>query len=76
VERRQSHHGVRQLDDADREHPGASDLASAGTAAITVVTPAPGGGTSAASSLTVRNPAPGVTSLSPSRSGTASDPAS
>ncbi|MDX2030930.1 MAG: hypothetical protein SF339_09695 [Blastocatellia bacterium] len=44
----------------------ASDLAQAGTAAITVFTPTPGGGVSAASTFTVNNPAPAIASLNPS----------
>jgi len=43
----------------------AADIAVAGTAAITVVTPAPGGGTSNAQSLPILNPVPTITSLSP-----------
>src|SRR5215469_8191047 len=45
----------------------ASDIAAAGTPSITVFTPAPGGGTSAARSLTVArvNPTPNISSLSP-----------
>lgn len=45
----------------------AADVASAATASITVSTPAPGGGTSAAITLTVENPKPVVTSTSPAR---------
>src|SRR5438046_2550805 len=44
----------------------ASDIAAAGTAQVTVVTPAPGGGTSAALTLTVDPPAPTLSSLAPS----------
>jgi hypothetical protein len=46
----------------------ASDLASAGTASVTVVNPSPGGGTSNALSFTINtsNPAPSIASLSPS----------
>jgi hypothetical protein len=40
-------------------------LATVGTLAITVHTPAPGGGTSAAASFAVENPVPGLTMLSP-----------
>src|SRR5262245_20369540 len=45
----------------------ASDIAAAGTPSITVFTPAPGGGTSAARPLTVAlvNPTPSISSLSP-----------
>src|SRR5215472_172127 len=45
----------------------ASDIAAAGTPSITVFTPAPGGGTSAARPLTVAsvNPTPTISSLSP-----------
>jgi hypothetical protein len=46
----------------------ASDLTTAGTASVTVVNPAPGGGTSAALSFTINgasNPAPTLTSISP-----------
>ena len=50
----------------------ASDIASAGTAQITVVSPTPGGGTSASVAFTIGNAAPGnpvpvVTSLSPAK---------
>ena len=47
----------------------AADIATAGTAAVTVVNPAPGGGTSSAANFTIAaggNPAPAITSLSPS----------
>ena len=44
----------------------ASDIAAAGTAQVTVVTPAPGGGTSAALTFTVDPPAPTLSSLAPS----------
>ncbi|MBI2219310.1 MAG: hypothetical protein HYU51_18685 [Candidatus Rokubacteria bacterium] len=44
----------------------AADIASAGIAAVAVVTPAPGGGTSAARALTIESPVPELTSLSPS----------
>ena len=47
----------------------ASDLSNSGTASVTVKTPAPGGGTSAALSFTISpvpNPAPSLKSLSPS----------
>jgi len=45
----------------------AADIATAGTAAVTVFTPAPGGGTSTASTFTITasNPAPTLGSLSP-----------
>lgn len=44
----------------------ASDLAQAGTAAITVFNPTPGGGVSAAATFSVNNPAPTIASLNPS----------
>jgi hypothetical protein len=44
----------------------ASDLATAGTAKITVTTPAPGGGTSATLTFDIGNPVPVVTSITPS----------
>jgi hypothetical protein len=43
----------------------ASDIASAGSASITVTNPTPGGGTSAALTFTISNTAPIVSSLSP-----------
>jgi hypothetical protein len=43
----------------------AAQLASGGTIAVRVVTPAPGGGSSAALPFSVNNPAPTITSLSP-----------
>lgn len=43
----------------------AADIASAGTAMVTVSTPPPGGGTSSALTFTINNPAPAVTSLIP-----------
>ncbi len=52
----------------------ASDVASAGTAQVTVFTPTPGGGTSNASTFTINNPVPALSSLSPSGA-TAGDPA-
>ena len=52
----------------------ASDIATAGTAAVTVFNAAPGGGTSGSSTFTINNPAPSITSLSPS-SATAGGPA-
>jgi len=44
----------------------ASDIAAAGTHAIRVDNPSPGGGTSSAINLTVNNPVPTISSLSPS----------
>ena len=44
----------------------ASDIATAGTASVTLSNPAPGGGTSAALTFTINNPVPTLTSLSPS----------
>lgn len=45
----------------------AADIASVGSASVTVVTPAPGGGTSAESTFTITalNPVPTLTSVSP-----------
>jgi hypothetical protein len=43
----------------------ASDLTTGGTYNVTVTNPAPGGGTSNANALTVNNPVPTVTSISP-----------
>ena len=45
----------------------ASDVSTAGSASVTVVNPAPGGGTSAAASFTINasNPLPAISSLSP-----------
>jgi hypothetical protein len=43
----------------------AADLTTAGTAQVSVVTPEPGGGTSAAKSFSVRNPIPLATALTP-----------
>ncbi len=43
----------------------AADIAKAGTYKVTVTNPAPGGGTSAAVSFVVNNPAPTLTSISP-----------
>jgi uncharacterized protein (TIGR03437 family) len=51
-----------------------SDVASGGTLKLTVFTPTPGGGTSAELNVTVNNPAPTVTSLSPNAA-FAGDPA-
>jgi hypothetical protein len=44
----------------------ASDIASSGTASITVANSAPGGGTSAALALAINNPLPSLSSISPS----------
>ena len=44
----------------------AADIATAGTASVTVFTPTPGGGTSAARTFTINNPVPTLSSLSPS----------
>ncbi|MFA5185251.1 MAG: IPT/TIG domain-containing protein [Patescibacteria group bacterium] len=44
----------------------ASDMTVRGTANITVFTPAPGGGTSAAQVFTIQNPVPNLDSISPS----------
>jgi hypothetical protein len=43
----------------------AADIATGGTARITVVNPSPGGGTSSAQTFTVNNPVPSITSLIP-----------
>jgi hypothetical protein len=43
----------------------ATDIASAGTAQVTVFNPAPGGGTSSVRTFTINNPVPATTSLSP-----------
>jgi hypothetical protein len=43
----------------------AADIATASSVPVTVLTPAPGGGTSAAQTFSVTNPAPTLTSLSP-----------
>ena len=43
----------------------AADLAAAGTAQISIVNPAPGGGTSSNLAFTVNNPAPAITSANP-----------
>ena len=45
----------------------ASDIAGAGTAQVTVVSPTPGGGTSSSITFTIGNAAPVVTSLSPAK---------
>jgi hypothetical protein len=42
-----------------------ADIASAGSVPVTVVNPSPGGGTSSAVNLSITNPAPAVSSLSP-----------
>jgi Right handed beta helix region/Immunoglobulin I-set domain len=44
----------------------AADIATAGTASVTVINPSPGGGTSQAQTFTTNNPAPALTSVSPS----------
>jgi len=44
----------------------ATDIATAGTVPVTVVNPAPGGGTSSPQIFTINNPLPILTSLSPS----------
>lgn len=44
----------------------AADIATAGTAAVTVVNPTPGGGTSNSQTFTINNPVPTTTSISPS----------
>src|SRR3989304_861169 len=43
----------------------ASDLTTAGTAQVTVFTPAPGGGTSSAQPFTITNLAPALTTIAP-----------
>jgi hypothetical protein len=43
-----------------------SDISDGGTVQVTVFNPPPGGGTSAAQTLTINNPSPTLTSLSPS----------
>ena len=43
----------------------AADISTAGTAAVTVFNPAPGGGTSGALTFTTNNPVPAISSLSP-----------
>lgn len=54
----------------------AADLANGGTADVTVINPAPGGGTTNAITFTINNPAPVITSLSPNNiaSGTSAFP--
>ena len=44
----------------------AADIATAGTASLTVSNPAPGGGTSSPLIFTINNPVPAVTSIAPS----------
>jgi len=44
----------------------AADIATAGTASVTVFNPTPGGGTSGSQSFTINNPAPTLSTLSPS----------
>jgi hypothetical protein len=44
----------------------AADIATAGTASLTVSNPAPGGGTSSPLTFTINNPVPAVTSITPS----------
>ncbi len=44
----------------------ASDIATAGTATVTVFNPTPGGGTSNSQTFTINNPVPTLTSISPS----------
>ena len=46
----------------------AVDIATAGTSAVTVVNPAPGGGTSTAVNFVISNPVPVISSLNPSSS--------
>lgn len=43
----------------------AADIATAGSASVTVFNPAPGGGTSNAATFTINNPAPTITGLNP-----------
>ncbi|MGB9752066.1 IPT/TIG domain-containing protein, partial [Roseiflexus castenholzii] len=44
----------------------AGDIATAGTANVTVVNPAPGGGESGVATFTITNPTPTITAISPS----------
>ena len=44
-----------------------ADIATAGTAAVTVFSPVPGGGTAAPATFTINNPAPTLTGLAPTR---------
>jgi hypothetical protein len=50
----------------------ASDVKSAGTVNVAVQNPAPGGGTSATRTFTIKNPKPTVSALSPSHTGAGS----
>ena len=50
----------------------ASDIATTGTASVTVFTPAPGGGTSSAQTFTIAKPKPSITKLSPTSGTTGS----
>src|SRR5258705_12935600 len=43
----------------------AADVATAGTASVTVFSPTPGGGTSTAQTVTINNPAPTLTAVAP-----------
>ena len=43
----------------------AADIATAGSASVTVFNPAPGGGTSSAATFAINHPAPTITSLNP-----------
>ncbi len=43
----------------------ASDIANAGTASVTVLNPAPGGGISSGLTFTINNPTPSITSINP-----------
>jgi hypothetical protein len=43
----------------------ASDIATGGTASVTVFNPTPGGGTSSAATFSINNPAPTLTDISP-----------
>src|SRR5205814_9403767 len=43
----------------------AADIATAGTASVTVFSPTPGGGPSGASTFTINNPVPTLSSISP-----------
>src|ERR1700737_4750552 len=45
-----------------------TNFVSAGTAPVTVSTPAPGGGTSSSASFSINNPPPTISSLAPSSS--------
>jgi hypothetical protein len=48
----------------------AADIATAGTGSVTVVNPAPGGGTSTAATFATNDPVPAITSLSPASAST------